>query len=373
MATYNRFGRNAPVFTNVVATPNQLYAFAMTGQPTGYKVHGVSLKNFGFFPLKLDDETKKAQEAVVQAAIADAYPTSFDDIDDEGKKKKKNGKGEGTSKSKKGAAKKKKKRGVKRPLENESNDEATEGEEESTDLKALLEKNSVASDHWLPRGPLGEVRLIAAVLLLPTEKAQVLIFAENALYRCTLSPTIKLEVLADGEQIAEAFRKRADAMKKNKGKTGEKKVAERLISVTFSRAAVLDQASSTAYVKAVIRNEAVGGGGGGQIGCRSSDTRHQLITYQLGHTETHKPGVSPVGKWARLELPYKAHEGRDKDPGELLKSAKCIALWKRQLFVLLKTPIDKFDKEGNPIVFNRLFACFKVVSSSSSRKAYQST
>ncbi|KAH9401563.1 hypothetical protein TYRP_016957 [Tyrophagus putrescentiae] len=65
---------------------------------------------------------------------------------------------------------------------------------------------------WLSRGPLGKVRLIAAaVLLLPTKKAQVLVFAENALYRCTLAPYIKLKVLGNCKFIAEAFQKKADA------------------------------------------------------------------------------------------------------------------------------------------------------------------
>ncbi|KAH9398892.1 hypothetical protein TYRP_018277 [Tyrophagus putrescentiae] len=107
---------------------------------------------------------------------------------------------------------------------------------------------------WLSQGPLGKVRLIAAaVLLLPTKKAQVLVFAENALYRCTLAPYIKLKVLGNCKFIAEAFQKKADA-KNKKAKVeaeGEKK-ADNLISVTFSRVAVLDQASRTAYVKAII-------------------------------------------------------------------------------------------------------------------------
>lgn len=81
-----------------------------------------------------------------------------------------------------------------------------------------------------------------------------------------------------------------------------------------------------------------------------------------------------LASFCRLELPHKAHEGKEKDPGELLQSDKFIALWKRQLFLLLKTPIKKLDKEGSFIDYNRLFFCSKVVSrrSSSNWKTYQS-
>ncbi|KAH9398904.1 hypothetical protein TYRP_018289, partial [Tyrophagus putrescentiae] len=68
-----------------------------------------------------------------------------------------------------------------------------------------------------------------------------------------------------------------------------------------------------------------------------------------------------LASFCRLELPHKAHEGKEKDPGELLQSDKFIALWKRQLFLLLKTPIKKLDKEGSFIDYNRLFFCSKVM------------
>ncbi|KAH9395481.1 hypothetical protein TYRP_020801 [Tyrophagus putrescentiae] len=387
-ATYQLFGRNAPVFTDAVATPEQLYTFAMTGKPTGYKAHGVSLKNCHLYPLILNDEEKKKLKATVKAYVSAAYPTNFGEPDGSGEEKTK-----GTSKSKKVAKrlkpkkKKQQKRVVKRPVKVDSTEE--DSGEATTDSQATIENTlsgsaasssstSVASSpaandddddddddnnddenndnnnnssssnepkmnasqemtlvqNYFPRGPLSEVRLIAAVLLLPGKKAKALIFAENALYCCTLSPFIKLEKLSDGEQIAEAFRE-------TEGQGEDMKTA------------VFDQATLTAYVKAVIRSDEVDDSGIG-----SGGTRHQIITYQLNTEDS--SGVSP-GKWDRLELPNEPENGVDKDPGELLKSAKCIALWKRQLFVFLKTPIEKFDEEGNLIVYNRLFSCFKVM------------
>ncbi|KAH9401484.1 hypothetical protein TYRP_016874 [Tyrophagus putrescentiae] len=79
-----------------------------------------------------------------------------------------------------------------------------------------------------------------------------------------------------------------------------------------------------------------------------------------------EPGVgpSPVGKLARLELPYSGAKGADSDPEKFLQWARCIALWKRQLFVLLKTPIisfKEFDENGISFAHNCLYICSKVM------------
>ena len=109
-----------------------------------------------------------------------------------------------------------------------------------------------------------------------------------------------------------------------------------------------------------------------------SFTSFHLITYQLNSEDNHlEPGVgpSPVGKLARLELPYSGAKSADSDPEKFLQWARCIALWKRQLFVFLKTPISsfkEFDENGISYAHNCLYICSKVVSSSSSSSSSSS-
>lgn len=110
------------------------------------------------------------------------------------------------------------KRDVKRPLEDSKSEAAIEGSTPSVTAASsssistrnscnsskesqigTFQKKSLAASNGVSRGPLGDVELIFSVLLLPPSENvdQVLIFAASGLYRCTLSPFIKLEVLTE--------------------------------------------------------------------------------------------------------------------------------------------------------------------------------
>ncbi len=98
--------------------------------------------------------------------------------------------------------------------------------------------------------------------------------------------------MAGDEDKLEADRKKTKKIKRD-------------INVLLSRAAVFDQVTRTAYMKAKV--------------CGKGFTSFHFITYQLNNEV--KPGVgpSPVGKLARLELPYSGAKGADNDPEKFLQ------------------------------------------------------
>lgn len=85
VATYRQLRKNAPNFTDVVATPNCLYTFAIKDQPPGYRAHCFSLSYLRFNQhCMFKDETKKkkkAQKPTAQKHIT-ADSTYFDEHKD---------------------------------------------------------------------------------------------------------------------------------------------------------------------------------------------------------------------------------------------------------------------------------------------------
>ena len=396
VATYRQLDGKVPDFDHVMATPNNLYTFAQTDE--GYRVHSVSLKNFRLCQLKLNDEMKQEeQEAVVQIQTAAAFDEHEDGDDKKTKEKEKEAgfKEATTSRKKKKQQQKKKKKGVKRLLEDCKGEATIESmpsvavavpssstsvASSSSSKKSIIsnepENEDLLEENLANDGPLGKVDLIYAALLLPpTEKAvQVLLLSIEGFYRCTLSPSIKLELLFNRDQIIEAFREGADE-----------------VFIYFTKCIAFDQATSTVYIKAAIQRITEDRTGSGR---QERTVFDHLITYQLD-TELDKSGGSPVGRLGILELLYEGAKGADYDPETLLQQVKCIALWKRKLFMLLETKIEDersendgepqiddgetqienegSENDGEPAFRNSLYTCAKMVSSGGGCHLLQNT